>query len=150
MSGEMGMSRAMGMGTSGQIGMPVVLARIGAVCYVLWGLVHYDAVYNVFHVALGVPPSMVQGRLFQDASYLFAFATTGIVLAITMNWRNSWAGFWLTALILGVADVPFILFVLVPGYSPFWPGVLGPALWVAGMIFTGLGQSLRSPSYTPT
>jgi hypothetical protein len=119
----------------------IVFARIGAVCYVLWGLVHYDAVYNVYHIALGVPPSMVQGRLFQDAFYLFAFATTGIVLAITMNWRNSRAGFWLTALILAVADVPFILFVLVPGYAPFWPGVLGPALWVAGMIFTGLGQS---------
>jgi hypothetical protein len=119
----------------------IVFARIGAVCYVLWGLVHYDAAFNVYHIALGVPPSLVQGRLFQDGFYLFAFATAGIVLAISMNWRNSRAGFWLTALILGVADVPFILFVLVPGYAPFWPGVLGPVLWVAGMIFTGLGQS---------
>jgi hypothetical protein len=122
----------------------MVFARIGAVCYVLWGLVHYDAVYNVYHVALGVPPGMVQGRLFQDAFYLFAFATTGIVLAITMNWRNTRTGFWLTALILAVADVPFILFVLVPGYAPVWPGVLGPALWIAGMIFTGLGQSRQT------
>jgi len=118
----------------------VICARIGAVCYVLWGLAHYGAVFNVYHIALGVPPSMVQGRLFQDASYLFAFATAGIVLAITMNWRNSHAGFWLNAPIVGVADIPFILFVLIPGYAPFWPGVVGPALWVAGMIFTGLAQ----------
>jgi len=122
----------------------IVFARIGAVCYVLWGLVHYDAVYKVYHIALGVPPSMVRGRLLQNAFYLFAFATTAIVLAITMNWHNSLAGFWLTALILAVSDVPFILFVLVPRYTPFWPGVLGPALWVAGMIFTGLGQSRPS------
>jgi hypothetical protein len=87
----------------------LIFARIGAVCYVLWGLVHYDAVYNVYHNALGVPPTMVQGRLFQDAFYLFVFATIGIVLAITMNLH--------------------------------WPGVLGPALWGVGMIFTGLGQS---------
>ena len=118
----------------------VIFARIGAVCYVLWGLAHYGAVFNVYHIALGVPPSMVQGRLFQDASYLFAFATAGIVLAITMNWRNSRAGFWLNAPIVGVADIPFILFVLIPGYAPFWPGVVGPALCVAGMIFTGLAQ----------
>jgi hypothetical protein len=35
----------------------------------------------------------------------------------------------------------FILFVLIPGYSPFWPGALRPALWVAAFIFTGLGQT---------
>lgn len=123
----------------------IIFARIGAVFYVLWGLLHYTATYNVYQIGLGVPPGMVQGRLFQDASYLFAFATTGIALAIKMNWHNSRTGFWLNTLILGVADVPFILFVLVPGYAPFWPGVLGPALWVAGMIFTGLGQMRPTP-----
>jgi hypothetical protein len=67
------------------------------------------------------------------------------VLAIKMNWRNNRAGLWLNALIIGAADVPFILFVLVPGYAPFWPGVLGPALWIAAMIFTGLGQRRPTP-----
>lgn len=118
----------------------IVFARIGAVFYVLWGLLHYSATYDVYQLGLGVPPSMVQGRLFQNAFYIFAAATTGIVLAIKMNWHNSRTGFWLNALIIGVADVPFIVFVLVPGYAPFWPGVLGPALWIAAMIFTGLGQ----------
>jgi hypothetical protein len=118
----------------------IVFARIGAVSYVLWGFLHYAATYNVYQLGLGVPPSMVQGRLFQNAFYIFAFATTSIVLAIKMNWRNSRAGFWLNALIIGAADVPFIVFVLVPGYAPFWPGGLGPALWIAAMIFTGLGQ----------
>lgn len=88
-----------------------------------------------------MPPSAVQGRLFQDAFYLVAIATSGIVVATTMNWRNSRAGFWLNALILAVGDIPFILFVLAPGYAPFWPGILGPALWVAGMMFTALGQT---------
>jgi len=124
----------------------IVFARIGALCYVLWGLVHYQATYNVYQLGLGVPPTMVQGRLFQLAFYLCAFATTGIVLAIKMNWHNSRTGFWLNALIIGLADVPFILFVLVPGYIPFWPGVQGPALWVLAMVFTGLGQTAKGRS----
>jgi hypothetical protein len=118
----------------------IVLARIGAVAYLLWGLLHYAATYNVYQTGLGAPLGMVQGRLFQGAFYIFVFATTAIAVAIKMNWHNSRTESWLNALIVGIADVPFILFVLVPGYAPLWPGVLGPALWVAAMIFTGLGQ----------
>src|SRR5258708_3783355 len=103
----------------------MICARIGTVIYVLWGLLHYNATYNVYNIALGVPPSMVQGRLFQDAFFLSALATAGIVLAVKMNWHNSRMGFWLNALVLAVTDVPFILFVLVPGYAPFWPGAVG-------------------------
>jgi hypothetical protein len=115
----------------------IVFARIGAVFYVLWGLLHYDATYNVYRIGLAVSPGLAQARLFQDAFYIFAFATTGIVLAIKMNWHNSEIGFWLNALIIGVADLPFILFVLIPDYAPFRSGVLG----VGALIFTGLGQT---------
>jgi len=78
------------------------------------------------------------GPAFQGAFYVFAFATAGIVVAVRFNWRNSRVGFWLNAVQVGVADVPFILFVVVPGYVPFWPGVAGPALWIAAVIMTGL------------
>jgi hypothetical protein len=124
----------------------IMFARIGAVSYVLWGLLHYTAAYGVYRMGLGVPSGIVQGRLFQEAFYLVAFATTGIVMATALNWHNSRAGFWLNALILAVGDIPFILFVLIPGYAPFWPGILGPALWVSGMIFTGFGQIRPSPT----
>ena len=59
-----------------------ISARIGAACYVLWGLLHYGVAYNVYQSALGLPPSMAQGRLFQNAFYLFSFATAGIVIAV--------------------------------------------------------------------
>ena len=124
----------------------IAFAKIGAVFYFLWGLLHYTAAYGVYRIGQGVPPGVVQGRLFQDAFYLVAFATTGIVVTTTMNWRNARAGFWLNALILAAGDIPFILFVLVPGYTPFWPGILGPALWIAGVIFTGLGQMRVTPT----
>lgn len=123
----------------------IVFARIGAIFYVFWGLLHFSAAFNVFHLGLSVPPTAIRGRLFQDAAYLVSFATVAIVLAITLNWRNSHLGCWLNGLIVGVADVPFIVFVLAPGYMALWPGALGPILWIAAMIFTVLGQLIVTP-----
>jgi hypothetical protein len=117
-----------------------VMAKIGAVSYVLWGLLHYTAAYNVYNLAQSLPPTMAHGRLLQLASYLTAFATTAIVLAITLNWRNDRIGFWLNAVIIGVADLPFIVFILVPGYMPWWPGILGPVLWIVALACTAIAS----------
>jgi len=115
------------------------LARVGAVLYVLWGLLHYDAAYGLYQVAQSTPLTIVHGQLQQLAFYLASFATAGIVFA-TLNWRNSPLGFWCNAIILGIGDIPFILFVLVPGYMPLWPGIEGPALWIAGLACTAIAQ----------
>src|SRR3984957_18432887 len=118
--------------------MEKITAKLGAVLYVCWGLLHFTAAYGVYRLAQNSPATMAQGRLMQTAFYLAAFATTAIVLAITLNWRNDRLSFWVNGVTVGIADVPFILFVLIPGYAPWWPGLLGPVLWVAGCFFTGL------------
>jgi hypothetical protein len=120
------------------------LARLGALCYVFWGLVHYNAAYGLFQLAATVPASMMRGRLQQDGFYLAALATIGIVVGVWLNWRNDRVGFWLNAVAISVGDIPFVLFILLPGYLPSWPGVLGPALWIAGLSFTALGRALDS------
>ena len=118
--------------------MDKITAKLGTALYVCWGLLHFTAAYSVYRLAQNSPPTMAQGRLMQTAFYLAAFATTAIVLAITLNWRNDRLGFWINGVMVGIADVPFILFVLIPGYAPWWPGLLGPVLWVAGFFFTAL------------
>jgi hypothetical protein len=115
------------------------LARIGAAFYVLWGLVHYNAAYGVYQLAQSTPLTIEHGRLQQLAFYLASFATAGIVLA-TLNWRNSRLGFWSNAVVVGIGDIPFILFVLVPGYVPVWPGIVGPVLWIAALACTAIAQ----------
>jgi len=115
------------------------LARIGAVFYVLWGLLHYNAAYGVYQLARSTPLTIEHGRLQQLAFYVASFATAGIVLA-TLNWRNNRLGFWCNAVVIGIGDIPFILFVLVPGYMPVWPGILGPVLWIAALVFTAIAQ----------
>ena len=118
-----------------------VTAKIGAVSYVLWGLLHYTAAYNVYEMAQSLPLAMGQGRLVQLAFYLAAFATTAIVLAIMLNWRNDRLGFWLNAVIICVGDVPFILFILAPGYVPWWPGIPGPGLGIIALACTAIARS---------
>jgi hypothetical protein len=115
------------------------LARVGATLYVLWGLLHYQAAYGVYQAAQTTPLTLAHGRLEQLAFYLAAFATAGIVVA-TLNWRNSLLGFWCNAIVLSIGDIPFILFVLLPGYVPVWPGVVGPLLWIAGLACTAIAQ----------
>jgi hypothetical protein len=120
--------------------MKKITAKLGAALFVCWGLLHFTAAYGVYKLAQNSPATMAQGRLMQTAFYLVALAATAIVLAITLNWRNDRLGFWVNAVMVGIADIPFILFVLVPGYVPWWPGLLGPVLWVAAFSATGLAQ----------
>ena len=114
-------------------------ARIGAGFYVLWGIFHLVAANSVFVLA-EQSTGMVQGRLRQDAFYLVFFAISGILMAVILNWRNDKQGYWMNGSLLAVADVPFILFVLVPGLIPWWPGLAGPLLWLAALIFTSVGR----------
>jgi hypothetical protein len=76
----------------------------------------------------------------QTAFYLATFAAIAIVLALTLNWRNDRNGLWVNGVMVGIADMPFILFVLIPGYAPWWPGLLGPVLWIVAFLLTGLAR----------
>jgi hypothetical protein len=124
--------------------MEKIAAKLGTVLYVCWGLLHFTAAYGVFKLAQN-SPGMAEGRLMQTAFYLAAFATAAIIFAITLNWRNDQLGFWANAIMVGIADIPFILFVLVPGYAPWWPGLLGPLLWIAAVFFTAITRLGSTP-----
>ena len=69
----------------------IVFARIGPAFYVLWGLVHYRAAFDVYQFAQSTPLTIEHGRLEQLAFYLVSFATAGVALA-TLNWHTAaWA-----------------------------------------------------------
>jgi hypothetical protein len=114
-------------------------ARVGAGFYLLWGIFHLVAANSVYVLA-EQSTGMVQGRLLQDALYLVFFAISGILMAVILNWRNDKQGYWMNGTLLAVADIPFILFVFVPGLIPWWPGFAGPLLWLAAFIFTSVGR----------
>jgi hypothetical protein len=112
------------------------LSVAGAIAYSLWGLLHLQAAYAVFGLGSGLAPGMAQGRVFQDAWNLLFFGVTGIAVAWTLNIRNSGSGYWINLGVTTLADTGLIIFILVPGYMPLWPGLAGPVLWVFGWAFT--------------
>jgi hypothetical protein len=123
-------------------------AKIGAVLYVLWGAFHLAAANAVYELA-EQSTEMTRARLLQDAFYLLFFAVTGILMAVILNWRNDKQGYWMNGTLIAFADVPFVLFVLMPGRIPWWPGLVGPLLWLLAFMFTtaarfGQGQRIAA------
>jgi hypothetical protein len=64
-------------------------------------------------------------------------------VAVVFNWKNSRWGYWLNLITVSVTDIGFIIMILVPGYLPFFPGVLGPVFWVVGAALTTIGLRER-------
>ena len=122
-----------------------LFARLGAVTYVLWGLLHIQAARLVFMLGSSLEPGMLQGRIYQDAFNLLFFALFAIAVAVKLNWNNSRLGYWLNLVVVSAADIGFIVYLIVPGYVPLVPGGLGPLLWLLAVIFSTLGirQSKR-------
>jgi len=116
-----------------------IFAKLGAIAYVLWGLLHIQAARMVYLLGDTLEPGMLQGRIYQDAFNLLFFALFGMIVAVIYNWNNSRLGYWLNLVVVSAGDIGFIIYVLVPGYVPLVPGGLGPLLWILALIFSTLG-----------
>jgi hypothetical protein len=118
-------------------------SKIGAILYIIWACLHFMAAHSVYVLGRSLDSSMVQGRVFQDAFNLMFFSISAIAVAITLNWRNSIWGYWINFATVGIADAGFILFVIVPGHMPVWPGILGPVFWGLAVIFSTIALLTR-------
>ena len=116
-----------------------MLHRIGAVFYALWGALPLAAAAEGYRLAMTVDPGVIQGRLLQNAWNLAIFAVVALVVAIAMNWRNSRTGYWINLIAVSAADIGFVVLVIIPGYIDVFPGILGPVLWILGVVFSTLG-----------
>jgi len=116
-----------------------MMYQTGAVLYILWGLLHLFAAFRVFKLGATLENGMVKARVYQNALNLACFAMIVIVIAVVYNWENSRLGYWLNLGLASVTDIGFIVYVLVPGYLPLRPGILGPALWILAIIFSTVG-----------
>jgi len=121
-------------------------AKLGAGSYIIWGLLHIAAAFEQSTLARSVERGLIQGKLNQGAWDLLFFALFAIAVAIKYNWKNDLLGYWLNLIIVSAADIGFIIFVLMPGHVSWFPGILGPVFWVAGLVFTTLGIGEQTSS----
>jgi hypothetical protein len=116
-----------------------MMYQTAAILYILWGLLHLFAAFQVFKLGARLEKGMVKGRIYQNALNLACFAMIVIVIAVVYNWKNSPLGYWLNLILASITDIGFIIYILVPGYLPLRPGILGPALWILATIFSTFG-----------
>lgn len=118
--------------------------RLGAVFYVVWGLLHIAAANKIYQLGASQEAGLLQGRLYQAAWNMLYLAIFSIVIAVLYNWKNSRMGYWLNLFTISTVDIGFIFLLLIPGYSDDY---LGPIFWILGLICTTIGT--RTAPRTP-
>lgn len=147
-------------------------ARLGAVFYILWGLLHVvgGAALTVIATsgdvtgalaALGSarpataipadPGSLVGGVVAFHGWNILWIGLLVIVVAARWTWRNERLGFWLPLALVAIADAGLLTFLLVPGEMAWVDGIWGPILFIPALLLTALGrrEPLAAPSRTP-
>ncbi len=135
--------------------------HIGAVCYVLWGLLHVwagadllraDALDQLALLSTDPLPNqalplalqpLVHAALSFHAYNLLWFGLFAVVVAISLNWRNSWIGYWVNGAVVGADDLGLLLFLILPGHLSFGEAGLGPVLFALAALFSSIGVLKR-------
>lgn len=133
--------------------LQINLLRAAAVLWVLWGLVHVlaggmvlfsDATGAVQAVADAVPAdalvgdyhAAVGGILNQHGWNLGWFGLATIVGAVFV-WRRNMTAIWVTAMVGGLADLGYFLFLDISGYVHFVPGTIMTLISASAIILSG-------------
>lgn len=133
-------------GTVGRNGADgLLVARVGALLYLGWGVFHLRVAWDI--MTLGLPEDgLVQGRLFQLAAYMLTISLFVIGVALRLNWRNDRLGYWLNLCVAGWADAIWIAVVVLPGYVGLLRGLVPPAMFVVGAVLTTAARRVAGAS----
>ncbi|MEO1642740.1 MAG: hypothetical protein AAFR74_05340 [Pseudomonadota bacterium] len=133
-----------------------LVLKIATVLWVIWGLVHMlagaivipaDASGGFSAIADAVDPALLEadyhpaigGILNQHGWNLLWGGFVTLVGAIFI-WRKNMTAIWVTAMVGGLLDLGYLMFVDVPGYVNFMPGtvmtiVSGSAIVLSGWVW---------------
>ncbi|MCH8861102.1 MAG: hypothetical protein IID51_01155 [Proteobacteria bacterium] len=113
--------------------------KIGGALYVVWGLLHLFAGFQIYKLSGGISDPALAARMAQAGLNLAIIASATIAIAARLNWNNDRFGYWLNLGLVSLADIGFIVLLLLPGYFPLGPGLVGPALWILAALFSTIG-----------
>lgn len=114
--------------------------KVSAVLWVIWGLVHClagiivlsaDAAGGVSAIADAVAPADLAGPyhaavggIFNQHGWNLLWFGLATLIGAGLIWRGNMTAIWVTAMVGGMADLGYLLFVDLPGYVHFLPGTL--------------------------
>jgi hypothetical protein len=131
--------------------------RITAVLWVIWGVVHAffgaaimatGASEGFAAIAAGVSPDAVRADYHPAVSAIlnqhgWNLLWFGIVTTVggVMIWRGSMTAIWVSAMVGGLADLGYLVFIDFGGYGTFVPGTLmtiiaGSAIVLGGWVWS--------------
>ena len=67
---------------------------------------------------------------------MLCIAVFAVLTAAVGNWRNGKWSYWLNLIVVGWADLVWVLVVVLPGYVPLLRGLLPPAIYGLGALLT--------------
>ena len=117
-----------------------LVLKTAAILWVIWGLVHAfagvmvitsDASAGFAAIADAIEPALLAhnyhpaagGVLNQHGFNLLWFGIVTVVGALFI-WRGSVTAIFVTAMVGGLADLGYLIYVDVPGYVRFFPGTV--------------------------
>ena len=134
--------------------------RAGATFFLLWGILHVvggaallatsmtDGAQGMLGMidngaaASGVgsiPTGIADGLARFHAFNLLWMGLLVSGIAIRMNWKNSWAGYWINLVVVVAADVGLLVYFVAPGYMPAADAIPGPLLAGLAVAFATIG-----------
>ena len=143
-----------------------IYRKIGAILFLLWGILHLWVPYNGFseyykkgtglHMMIGgetvgmndlkLPKDdktmLVINNLFLN--FVTNIGSSGILAIIIayMLWKgiNSWIAYLIGVICIGIVDLAFVWFMDLSGIiKQSFPVIVGPLLWVLAVIITPIG-----------
>lgn len=116
------------------------LLKIAAILWVIWGLVHMlagsiiipsDASGGFQAIADAVPADALEaeyheavGGILNQHGWNLLWGGAVTVIGAVFIWRKNTTAIWVTAMIGGLLDFGYFVFVDLPGYVNFVPGTL--------------------------
>jgi hypothetical protein len=129
------------------------LARIGAIAFALWGILHIAgsafilaelasggpaAGYAVYGTAETVEASIAGSILGYLSFLLLAAGVVVAAIALRMNWRNSESGLAMNTGLVLLIEVGLVVFLLFPGHVSMAEAAPGIGLFLIGAVSGGV------------
>ena len=134
------------------------LLKVSAVLWVVWGLVHVlagvltisgDTATAVRGIADAVEPELLEidypdavGAIVNQHGWNLLWGGAATIVGAAFIWRHSVAAIFITAMVGGLLDIGYLLFIDLGGYNNFVPGTVMTIISATAILLSFLAYFL--------